>query len=74
VKEVVDVIAEIKGIKITLIPAEKYMRKVDRPLLQSANRKMAAEYNWCPRRTLAEALKDAVEFDATIVAQENQPS
>ena len=73
VGDIVDRIAAITGIDITLTPADRYLRQVDRPFLQADNRKMASEYDWHPTRTLAEAIEDVIEFDAATAVPGRQP-
>jgi len=66
VSEVVDCIGETKRTEIRLIPSSKYIRAVDRPVLQSNNQGMLIDYGWRPKRSLRDAIAEAIDFDRTI--------
>ena len=64
VTEIAAQLSEIHGARITLAPAARLMRKVERQNLQADNRRLRSRYGWRPRLRVRDSLAYAYDWYA----------
>lgn len=62
IREIVDLLIEISGLKIQIVQKEDRIRKIDLPILRGDFNKFEKDTYWNPKIDLKSSLKDTIEY------------